>query len=385
MHIERRWAMRLGAAVVVAAAIPAAPAAAGVTTVTTPNPGTTNLLGGLMAFSPSEIWGVGSASSSSYSGCHGRTLTVRFDGTRFAEVPENPPTPMCASVTGVAGTSTADIWAVGSTNNGRDTWARHWNGATWSGSKGATIPAPPSGGRAQRSTGLNGVAALASNNVWAVGRAQFADFGRRALIEHYDGATWQLVSGPPDSGAVLNGISTLGPANLWAVGAAGGRTLVTHWNGKAWTTVPSPNTNALNTLRGVSALAPNDVWAVGDAIKSQSDGVSVSRTLIEHWNGSAWSVVPSPNVGAGGNFLTGVAARATGEVFAVGYYVDVTGEIPLQRTLWLRFNGAGWSVVPSPNSGSSDNSLLGVIAPAGSADAWAWGNATSTLAQRFRP
>ena len=241
---------------------------------------------------------------------------MRFDGTKFAEVPENPPTPMCASVNGVAGTSTADIWAVGSTNNGRDTWVRHWNGATWAASKGTTIPVPPSGGRAQRSTGLNGVAALASNNIWAVGRAQFPDFGRRALLEHYDGATWQLVSGPPDAGGVLNGISALGPANLWAVGAAGGRTLVTQWNGQTWTTVPSPNTNVLNTLRGVSALAPDDVWAVGDAIKRQSDGVSVSRTLIEHWNGSAWSVVPSPNVGAGGNFLTGVAARGTGAVFA---------------------------------------------------------------------
>lgn len=110
---------RLLAVLAVAAAIPApAAAAAGITTVQTPNPGTTNTLGGLVAFPPTEIWGVGSASSSSYTGCHGRTLTARWNGTAFVEVAEvRPPTPICASVNGVAGTSTSDIWAVGSTNS----------------------------------------------------------------------------------------------------------------------------------------------------------------------------------------------------------------------------------------------------------------------------
>jgi hypothetical protein len=388
MRMERHtgtWAKRLGVAVAAAALIPATPAAAGVTNIPTPNPGTTNLLGGLVAFSPTDIWGVGSASSTSYTGCHGRTLTIHSSGSAFTEVPETPQaTPMCASVNGVAGRSATDIWAVGSTNNGRDTFVRHWNGAVWTGDKGATIPVPPSGGRAQRSTGLNGVAALGAQDVWAVGRAQFPDFGRRALIEHYTG-TWQLVPGPPDTGGVLNGISALGANDLWAVGAAGGKTLVTRWNGTTWATVPSPNTNVLNTLRGVSARAADDVWAVGDAIKSQSDGVSVSRTLIEHWNGTAWSVVSSPNVGTSHNFLTGVAARGPGDAFAVGYYVDASGDIPVQRTLWLRWNGVSWRTVPSPNLGPSDNSLLGVIAPPGTSNAWAWGNAGSTLAQKFTP
>jgi hypothetical protein len=175
MRMERRagtWARRLGAAVAAAALIPAAPAAAGVTNIPTPNPGTTNLLGGLVAFSPSDIWGVGSASSTSYTGCHGRTLTIRSSGADFTEKLETPQaTPMCASVNGVAGLSANDIWAVGSTNNGRDPFVRHSNGALWTGDKGATIPLPPSGGRGQRSTGLNGVAALGPQSVWAVGGA----------------------------------------------------------------------------------------------------------------------------------------------------------------------------------------------------------------------
>src|SRR4051794_34997902 len=34
----------------------------------------------------------------------------------------------------------------------------------------------------------------------------------------------------------------------------------------------------------------------------------------------AWQVVPSPNVGTGPNFLTGVAAIADDDIWAVGYY-----------------------------------------------------------------
>jgi hypothetical protein len=57
----------------------------------------------------------------------------------------------------------------------------------------------------------------------------------------------------------------------------------------------------------------------------------------------------------------------------------------VQRTLWLRWNGVSWRTVPSPNLGPGDNSLLGVIAPTGTSDAWAWDNAGSTLAQKFTP
>jgi hypothetical protein len=284
----------------------------------------------------------------------------------------------------VSGRSTGDIWAVGSTNNGRDTSIRHWDGTGWSIGTGATIPPPSSGGRAQRSTGLNAVAAVSPSDVWAVGRAQFEDFTRHTLIEHWDGATWQLVGGPASASTVLNGIAALGASDIWAVGSNGAKTLVTRWNGSAWTVVSSPNANVNNTLRGVSAVAANDVWAVGSAIKNPGDGVSVSKTLIEHWNGSRWAVVPSPNFGAGNNALLAVAARATKDVWAVGYYDDVTGEIPIRQTLVLRWNGRRWSQVASANRGTGDNWLTAVVAPGGTSDVWASGSsADGTLVEHF--
>ena len=44
-------------------------------------------------------------------------------------------------------------------------------------------------------------------------------------------------------------------------------------------------------LFGVHALSASNVWAVGEYF----DG-SIDKTLIVHWDGSAWTQVPSPNV-----------------------------------------------------------------------------------------
>jgi hypothetical protein len=188
----------------------------------------------------------------------------------------------------------------------------------------------------------------------------------------------------------LSGIAAVAPADLWAVGSGGASgsaslsTLVEHWNGTAWSIVPSPNANRLNFLRGVAAVASNNVWAVGDSVKDPFDGASVYRTLIEHWNGTSWTVVPSPNIGAGNNSLAAIAARAANDVWAVGYYDDITGSIPLRRTFTMHWNGAAWSVVASANPGTGDNWLTAVVAPPGTTQAFASGiSASGTLVERF--
>src|SRR5262245_52465372 len=163
------------ALLLLAVAAPAAPAA-GISTVTTPNPGTSNTIGGLAAFANDDVWAVGESSAPSYSGCHGRTLTARFTGSAFVEILETPAaTPICATVNSVSGSSSSDIWAVGFANSQRDPHLRHFNGSTWTTSAGATLPVPPAGGRSLHSTGLNAVADLSPTNVWAVGRAMFGD------------------------------------------------------------------------------------------------------------------------------------------------------------------------------------------------------------------
>jgi hypothetical protein len=182
----------------------------------------------------------------------------------------------------------------------------------------------------------------------------------------------------------LNGIAALGPSDIWAVGTNGLDTLAVHWSGAAWTAVPSPNVNVHNILHGVSTVNTGDVWAVGAAIKDAYDGFSVWKTLIEHWDGVRWRVVRSPNVGAGGNTLLAVSARGARDVWAVGHYDDVTGDIPVRKTLVLHWNGRRWRHVDSPNAGSGDNELSAVAASAGTNDVWATGGSSvGTLVERF--
>ena len=80
--------------------------------------------------------------------------------------------------------------------------------------------------------------------------------------------------------------------DVWSVGRSGRLTLTEHWDGTSWTVVPSPNGNPnppagirfANWLAGASALSTNDVWAVGYFF--ENDAVR-QRTLILHWDGAA--------------------------------------------------------------------------------------------------
>src|SRR5438105_3935499 len=58
-----------------------------------------------------------------------------------------------------------------------------------------------------------------------------------------------------------------------------------------WSVVSSPNSGTANGLHGVAAVSANDVWAVGEYNPGPG-----SRTLTLHWDGTSWSVIPSPNV-----------------------------------------------------------------------------------------
>jgi hypothetical protein len=361
------------------------------TVVASPNPGESNTIGALVAVSSTAVRAIGSSSSSTYAGCHGRTLNARWNGSRFVEA-ATAGAPMCASVNDASGTSGSDLWGVGSTNDGRDPHLRHWDGTSWVAMAGAAIAVPPSGGRRHRSTGLNGVVSLSRSNVWAVGRAEYADFSTNVLVEHWNGHAWSLVPTPAPAGSVLQGVTALSGSDIWAVGSGGSSgtadlaTLIEHWDGQGWSTVPSPNINRLNYLRGVSAVGPNDIWAVGDSVKDPFDGASTYRTLIEHWDGRRWSVVASPNIGPGNNSLAAVAVRSASDVWAVGYDDDVSGDIPVRRTLIEHWNGIDWSIVSSPSPGSGDSWLSAVVAPAGTSQVFASGTSTQgTLIEVFDP
>lgn len=90
-------------------------------------------------------------------------------------------------------------------------------------------------------------------------------------------------------------------------------------NCQVWTGVPPPSPGAVdNDLFAVTAPGPCNVWAVG-FYRDVADGQAFS--LAEHWNGTAWTVVPTPSPDAGLNILSGVAAVSATEAWAVGQSV----------------------------------------------------------------
>ena len=87
---------------------------------------------------------------------------------------------------------------------------------------------------------------------------------------------------------MLNGVDALATNNVWAVGYSGsaGRynTLIERWNGTQWQVVTSPNavTSGENTLTSVDALSSTNAWAVGSSRTATS-----RKSLIQRWNGTS--------------------------------------------------------------------------------------------------
>ncbi len=355
-----------------AAAVPATGQASAALTLSS-NP----VLFGVSAVSGSDVWAVGRQNSTGVF----KTLILHWNGTAWSKVNSPSPSLADAELMGVSAVSGSDAWAVGwywnRTGTATDTLILHWNGTAWTQVK-SPNPSPASPG----ANSLDGVSARSGSDAWAVGDYLASDGLSHALIVHWNGTAWTQVNSPTaprytDFG--LTGVSAVSGSDAWAVGVRGvpsdGRksgTLIFHWDGTAWTLVNSPSPGSgPNQLEGVSAVSGSDAdaWAVGNY--SSLDNPGASRTLVLHWNGTAWSKINSPTPNPNDlNFLQGVSARSGSDAWAVGNYWNTTG---LSRSLILHWNGTAWSKINSPNPGPNANRLSGVSARSGS-DAWAVGD-----------
>src|SRR5438552_135089 len=212
-------------------------------------------------------------------------------------------------------------------------------------------PSPNPGG----SSNIVGVVSFPGDTAWAVGftAPPIGGFGTAAM--HEVRGTWTQVATPnPDPVSNrLDALDGLSDQDVWAVGSrqtGEDGTLIEHWDGSAWAVLPSPSVpDTFSSLDGVSVVGPGDAWAVGYA---QNFAGTWTRTLIEHWDGRAWTIVPSPNPGDY-NFLLDVSAVSTDDVWAVGTRFDVAGT----HNLAMHWNGPAWRSVPVPGPGLEDNSL----------------------------
>ena len=228
---------------------------------------------------------------------------------------------------------------------------------------------PPSPGA--DSNGLNGVTVLSPCDAWAVGSYEDTADMAQTLIEHWDGAAWTVVPSPNVAGFsnVLGAIRAVSPTDIWAVGASSAtgtqQTLVLHWDGHTWAQVASPSPGTMAALSAVRTVSATDAWAVGFFAKGTRD-----RPLILHWDGQKWTQVASPHPGVEG-VLAGVAAVSATNAWAVGTFFNGSAE----RSLTLHWNGQKWAQVASPNPGgpTRDTILNGIAAGTATGKVWAVG------------
>jgi hypothetical protein len=162
---------------------------------------------------------------------------------------------------------------------------------------------------------LTGVAAGSAGTAWAVGSVKH--FGRwLPEMLHWNGIRWTRVTIPyPAGGAGLNAVSATRDGEVWAVGYDGAGGFVVHLSNGVWQQIdlPSPAAGPIFTLRSVAAVSVDDVLIGGIYL----DAYGESYPLIEHWDGSAWTILPGPTADDGGS-LNAIAGGANHFLVAVG-------------------------------------------------------------------
>jgi hypothetical protein len=318
--------------------------------VPTPNENVNSELFAASAASPNDIWAVGQS-------------TIHFDGTKWTAFPA----PMIKGdnnsfLQGVVAISPTLAWAAGNVTGGTHPGQviEQWNGTKWS-----LFPSPKFGKKERAN--VFAMTSSSADDVWAIGSLVNLGSGLvSSLFEHWNGTAWTATT-VESNNEFLFGASADATNDAWAVGFHGADNIGTsamHWDGTTWKSVATPNVGeGTNKLNAVLALAPNDVWAVGFSTPVAPPKRAATLTLIEHFDGTNWAVVPSPNVGPHSanqsNRLLGLTANSANDIWAFGsnFAADGSGH---QMTLLLHWDGTSWTVAssPSPTKGGFPCDLL---------------------------
>src|SRR5438067_3869336 len=319
--------------------------------VASPNAGRqANSLSSVAAVADNDVWAAGWAFNAQLNAY--RTVTEHWNGTRWSLVRSPNATNGYNLLNGVAVVAANDVWAVGQAAIGStySTMIQHWNGTSWNIVSSPNVPG--------FSNVLQAISIVSANDIWAVGYSQDTNFNNFTLTLHWNGATWSIVPSPSVNDDILFGVDAVASNDVWAVGRSQQEavTLTIHWDGSAWSVVPSPNDSTEdNILFGVATVASNDVWAVGNA--------GSLKTLAIHWDGASWSVIPAAALDPNDTnpVLVGIVALSSDNIWTAGQFI-VPLEGSAQHTLTESWDGSSWSVVPSPNVQRSNNRLHGITA-----------------------
>src|SRR6266567_5051359 len=200
---------------------------------------------------------------------------------------------------------------------------------------------------------LVAVAGSASDDVWAVGDRWPNPRQVLPLMDHWDGRRWSYSAGASLGGrqALLTSVTATASGDVWAVGhfAAVGRLpsapLIEHWNGSSWSLQPTHSLTRLKTalpqaLTSAVALAHDDVWVLGHSLQP-----SGAIDVYVHWNGTSWKLLPGPDIGprlggSGSVDPTGLAAVSADDAYVIGQNATT------QQLFIDHWDGTRWRSVP---------------------------------------
>lgn len=227
-----------------------------------------------------------------------------------------------------------------------------WNGTGWVLSR----PPTPDDGGLFLPLGP-GVACTGVSLCLTAGSYSFTLNEFQTVFDRWAGSSWSSVSshniGSGDH--FLGSVSCASPKLCFSVGRQGPpfgntyQTLIEQWNGSTWSMVPSPTSHQrLNELNSVTCTSATRCYAVGSTGDlNNSPTAKPTINLVEQWNGTSWAVIPSPSVTTPQNQeLSGVACPRPSLCFAVGDYITTDGD---SQTLIEQLHGGSWSIVSSPN------------------------------------
>jgi hypothetical protein len=265
-------------------------------------------------------------------------LTEEWDGSTWSVIPNPVFDETDFTIDAVSCSSSSWCVAVGSL--GSTVLVEQWNGTEWT----VANAFPPAGNNTYE---LNSVDCLSSSYCVAVGDAH-VNQEPVTFIETWNGAVWSVASSPSPSVSNaqttsqnhLSGISCVSASFCVATGdyfaePLGIQPLIETWDGSTWTVTPNPTQSPVVpvVLNGVDCVSASECTTVGQssdesawpnaskALAGHDSQVYVNQdteTLAEVWNGSTWTVEPTPNQGTNGTVFAAVSCVGASQCVAAG-------------------------------------------------------------------
>ena len=230
---------------------------------------------GLAQFGADDVWTAGFAPVRRYPQARG--TVQRWDGSAWTDLPM-PAVASFWSLSGIAGASPEDLWAVGRVHDGQrsDPLALHWDGRQWQ-----RVPVP---GVEGRSIQLSDIAVLSNGDAWAAGYKSSGGIRtRQPFAVRWDGQAWTIGEVAEGPGQITQLVSD--GKKLWGLGYAAPRAAyVAALEGTSWQVIPGPpeQPETRTGLHGGTILADGNLLAVGASSLPDYSSRPFAAVLTSH-------------------------------------------------------------------------------------------------------